>query len=71
MNTRKFMEAVESAAPVIVFLDEIDSILSSGRSSGGDSARKSPPPRPIPKMVWGYSCWMPTGCGRAPRCNSS
>jgi ATP-dependent 26S proteasome regulatory subunit len=36
-KTRKFLEAVESAAPVIVFLDELDSILSSGRSSAGDS----------------------------------
>lgn len=36
-KTRKFLEAVESAAPCIVFLDELDSVLSSGRSSGGDS----------------------------------
>lgn len=36
-KTRKFLEAVESAAPCIVFLDELDSILSSGRSSRGDS----------------------------------
>lgn len=36
-KTRKFLEAVESAAPVILFLDEIDSVLSSGRSSPGDS----------------------------------
>lgn len=37
MKTRKFLEAVESAAPCIVFLDELDSILSSGRQSKGDS----------------------------------
>jgi ATP-dependent 26S proteasome regulatory subunit len=36
-KTRKFFEAVESAAPVIVFIDEIDSVLSSGRTSHGDS----------------------------------
>ena len=36
-RTRKFLEAVDSAAPVILFLDEIDSVLSSGRSSPGDS----------------------------------
>jgi transitional endoplasmic reticulum ATPase len=36
-KTRKFIEAIESAAPVIVFLDEIDSALSSGRTSSGDS----------------------------------
>jgi ATP-dependent 26S proteasome regulatory subunit len=36
-KTRKFLEAVESAAPVIVFLDEMDSVLSSGRQSNGDS----------------------------------
>jgi len=36
-KTRKFLEAVESAAPCIVFLDELDSVLSSGRSSKGDS----------------------------------
>jgi transitional endoplasmic reticulum ATPase len=36
-KTRKFMEAVNSAAPVILFLDEIDSVLSSGRQSAGDS----------------------------------
>jgi AAA+ superfamily predicted ATPase len=36
-KTRKFIEAVESAAPVILFLDEVDSVLSSGRSSAGDS----------------------------------
>ena len=36
-KTRKFFEAVESAAPVIVFIDEIDSVLSSGRTSTGDS----------------------------------
>jgi transitional endoplasmic reticulum ATPase len=36
-KTRKFLEAVESAAPVIVFLDELDSVLSSGRQSKGDS----------------------------------
>lgn len=37
MKTRKFLEAVESAAPCIVFLDELDSVLSSGRESKGDS----------------------------------
>lgn len=36
-KTRKFLEAIESAAPVIVFLDELDSVLSSGRESKGDS----------------------------------
>lgn len=36
-KTRKFFEAVESASPVIVFIDEIDSVLSSGRTSHGDS----------------------------------
>lgn len=36
-QTRKFLEAVESAAPCIVFLDELDSVLSSGRTSQGDS----------------------------------
>ena len=36
-KTRKFLEAVESAAPCIVFLDELDSVLSSGRESKGDS----------------------------------
>lgn len=36
-KTRKFLEAVESAAPLILFLDEIDSVLSSGRQSPGDS----------------------------------
>jgi len=36
-RTRKFLEAVESAAPVILFLDELDSVLSSGRTSTGDS----------------------------------
>jgi transitional endoplasmic reticulum ATPase len=36
-KTRKFLEAAESAAPVIVFMDEMDSVLSSGRQSAGDS----------------------------------
>ena len=36
-RTRKFLEAVDSAAPVILFLDEIDSVLSAGRTSAGDS----------------------------------
>jgi len=36
-KTAKFMEAVYSSAPVILFLDEIESVLSSGRSSPGDS----------------------------------
>lgn len=36
-NTQKFIEAVDSAAPVIVFIDEIESVLSSGRQSNGDS----------------------------------
>jgi ATP-dependent 26S proteasome regulatory subunit len=36
-NMRKLIEAVEAAAPCIVFVDEIDSVLSSGRSSAGDS----------------------------------
>ena len=40
-KTRKFLEAVESAAPCIVFLDELDSVLSSGRSSKGDSGTSS------------------------------
>jgi transitional endoplasmic reticulum ATPase len=36
-KTRKFLSAVESSAPCIVFLDELDSVLSSGRQSPGDS----------------------------------
>jgi ATP-dependent 26S proteasome regulatory subunit len=36
-KTGKFMEAIDAAAPAIVFLDELDSVLSSGRSSPGDS----------------------------------
>lgn len=36
-KTRKFLEAVEAASPCIVFLDELDSVLSSGRESKGDS----------------------------------
>jgi ATP-dependent 26S proteasome regulatory subunit len=36
-NTRKMIEAIEAASPCIGFIDEIDSVLSSGRSSPGDS----------------------------------
>jgi SpoVK/Ycf46/Vps4 family AAA+-type ATPase len=36
-NVRKLVEAIEAASPCIAFFDEIDSVLSSGRSSGGDS----------------------------------
>ena len=36
-NMRKLLEAIEAAAPCIVFVDEIDSVLSSGRTSSGDS----------------------------------
>ena len=36
-NVRKLLEAIEAASPCIVFIDEIDSVLSSGRSSAGDS----------------------------------
>jgi SpoVK/Ycf46/Vps4 family AAA+-type ATPase/intein/homing endonuclease len=36
-NMRKLLEAIEAAAPCIVFIDEIDSVLSAGRKSGGDS----------------------------------
>lgn len=36
-KTRKFIEAIDAAAPVIVFIDELDSVLSSGRQSVGDS----------------------------------
>jgi ATP-dependent 26S proteasome regulatory subunit len=36
-KTRKFLAAVDSSAPCILFLDELDSVLSSGRSSPGDS----------------------------------
>jgi SpoVK/Ycf46/Vps4 family AAA+-type ATPase len=36
-NMRKTLEAIEASAPCIVFIDEIDSVLSAGRSSGGDS----------------------------------
>jgi len=35
-NIRKLIEAIEAAAPCIVFIDEIDSVLSSGRVSQGD-----------------------------------
>jgi ATP-dependent 26S proteasome regulatory subunit len=36
-NMRKLLEAIEAAAPCIVFIDELDSVLSSGRTSSGDS----------------------------------
>lgn len=36
-NMRKLLEAIEAASPCIVFCDEVDSVLSSGRQSGGDS----------------------------------
>jgi ATP-dependent 26S proteasome regulatory subunit len=36
-NIRKLIEGIEAAAPCIVFIDEIDSVLSSGRTSTGDS----------------------------------
>ena len=35
-NMRKLLEAIEAASPCIVFADEIDSVLSSGRQSSGD-----------------------------------
>jgi SpoVK/Ycf46/Vps4 family AAA+-type ATPase len=40
-NTQKFIEAADSAAPVIVFIDELESVLSAGRSSVGDSGTSS------------------------------
>jgi transitional endoplasmic reticulum ATPase len=40
-RTRKFLEAVDAASPVILFLDEIDSVLSAGRTSIGDSGTSS------------------------------
>ncbi len=36
-NMRKLLEAIEAAAPCIVFVDELDSVLSAGRTSSGDS----------------------------------
>ena len=36
-NMRKLLEAIEAAAPCIVFIDELDSVLSAGRTSAGDS----------------------------------
>jgi SpoVK/Ycf46/Vps4 family AAA+-type ATPase len=36
-NMRKLLEAIEAAAPCIVFVDELDSVLSAGRTSAGDS----------------------------------
>ena len=36
-NIRKMIEAIEAASPCIAFFDEVDSVLSSGRSSAGDS----------------------------------
>ena len=36
-NMRKIIEALEAAAPCIAFFDEIDSVMSSGRTSSGDS----------------------------------
>jgi ATP-dependent 26S proteasome regulatory subunit len=36
-NMRKLLEAIEAAAPCIVFIDELDSVLSAGRTSSGDS----------------------------------
>jgi transitional endoplasmic reticulum ATPase len=36
-NMRQLLEAIEAASPCIVFADEVDSVLSAGRSSGGDS----------------------------------
>ena len=36
-NTRKLIEAIEAAAPCVVFGDELDSVFSSGRQSAGDS----------------------------------
>lgn len=35
-NSRKLLEAIDSAAPLIVFFDEFESVLSSGRVSSGD-----------------------------------
>lgn len=40
-NTQKFIEAAESAAPCIVFIDELESVLSAGRTSTGDSGTSS------------------------------
>lgn len=40
-NTQKFIEAADSAAPVIVFIDELESVLSAGRQSVGDSGTSS------------------------------
>lgn len=40
-NTQKFIEAADSAAPVIVFIDELESVLSAGRTSVGDSGTSS------------------------------
>lgn len=36
-NMRKLLEAIEAASPCIVFADEVDSVLSAGRASAGDS----------------------------------
>lgn len=36
-NMRRLLEAIEAAAPCIVFIDELDSVLSAGRTSAGDS----------------------------------
>jgi len=36
-HMRQLLEAIDAASPCIVFMDEIDSVLSSGRSSPGDS----------------------------------
>lgn len=36
-NMRRLLEAIEAASPCIVFIDEIESVLSSGRQSQGDS----------------------------------
>jgi ATP-dependent 26S proteasome regulatory subunit len=36
-NMRKLLEAIEAAAPCIVFCDEIDTVMASGRSGAGDS----------------------------------
>ena len=40
-NIRKLIEGIEAASPCIVFMDEIDSVLSSGRTSTGDSGTSS------------------------------
>jgi transitional endoplasmic reticulum ATPase len=56
---RKLIDGIESAAPCIVFIDEIDSILSSGRTSQGDSGTSG-------RMFNSFMDWMsnPSRAGR-------